>query len=124
MGSRRAESRPTHLKAPSEWLNSSWLWAWLSFACCGPPGKVGFPELCFAPAVPAKTESLGPSCIGQLSKVNQLLNKVLKGHGGGDAVVWEPHVKCNRDPSSSQALAYDIPLPASISLFVKGAVCF
>lgn len=68
--------------------------------------------------MPAETESLGPSCTGQLYKVNQLLNKVLKVHGG-DAVAWGPRVKCSRDQSFSQDLAYDIPLPTSVSLFVK-----
>lgn len=69
-GNRRAKSRPIHLKAASEWW-STLLWALLSL-----PGKVGFPEQSCAPVMPV--ESLGPSCTVQLSKVKQILNRVLK----------------------------------------------
>lgn len=57
-------------------LNSALGFAFL--ACCGPPGKVGFPEQNCAPEMPVNTESPDPSRTVQLSKVNQMLNKVLK----------------------------------------------
>jgi hypothetical protein len=65
-GNRRSKSRPTHLKAFSEWRSTL-----LSL-----PGKARFPEQSYAPVMPV--ESLEPSCTVQLSKVKHILNRVLK----------------------------------------------
>lgn len=65
-GNRRAESRPTHLKAFSEWRSTLF----------SLPGKARFPEQSCAPVMPG--ESLGPSCTVQLSKVKHILSRVFK----------------------------------------------